>query len=277
MQKQIQKDRGETVYSLISNIPYIINPYWYEVTERPLYLDLIGPKHRNSNTKRPLILWICGGAFMVEDRSIWIPTLIPYLEIGYSVASVDYRVSSDAPYPAAVQDIKAAIRFLRANSDRYGIDPSRIVVAGESAGGYLALMSGSGESGLDIGDYPSLSSIPDAIVDYYGPADLNLHGNNPNCNQQIALFTPNYSEKRLEECSPIHHIHKGFPPTLIFHGSDDDLVPLKGSQELYEKLQNYDIQSDFFTIVGACHGDDAFYSSSIRKIVCNFLNKIFEK
>ncbi len=266
----------EEVYSLINGIPYGYAPYWFGGTVRPLCLDLIVPKHREELQERlPLIVWICGGAMWQQDRSIWLPTLMPYVKKGYAVAAVDYRVTAQAPYPAAVCDVKQAIRFLRAHSEEFCIDKEHIAVMGESAGGYLAAMAGVNDPVYDTGDWLEESSAVQAVVDYYGVADLSMTGNDPVCDRQIAEFADSSDPDALAQASPVHRVGPDAPPFLIFHGDSDQLVPIAESEALYEALTRQGVRADFYVLEGEDHGTDAFYQPNIREIICGFLDEVF--
>ena len=118
------------------------------------------PKHRNENEKLPLLIWLCGGAFQVMDPDVWIPQWTEFARKGSVVASVEYRTANEAPFPAALEDVKAAIRFLRANASCFGVDPEKVFVGGESAGGCLACLAGvyGKERRYDVGEYLEYSS-----------------------------------------------------------------------------------------------------------------------
>lgn len=278
MKYYILSKTEEAVYSLINGIPYGYAPYWFGGTAKPLCLDLILPKRREELQEAlPVIVWICGGAFWQQDRSIWLPTLIPYLKHGYAVAAVDYRVTAQAPYPAAVCDVKQAIRFLKAHSGEFGIDKEHIAVMGESAGGYLAAMAGVNDPAYDTGDWLGESSAVQAVIDYYGVADLKVTGNDPACDRQIAEFAGSSDPAALEQASPVYRVGPDAPPFLIFHGDSDQLVPISESEALYEALIRQGVRADFYVVEGEEHGADAFYQPNIREIICGFLDEVFRK
>lgn len=262
------------VCSLLSGVPYSHAPYWYGTTVRPLCMDLILPKQRQAAKPRPVILWLCGGAFQQMDRSIWLPTLFPYAEQGYAVASADYRVSAQAPYPAAVQDVKAAIRFLRAHSDEFRIDPNRIAVMGESAGGYLAAMAAVDAPEYECGDWLEQSSRVQAVVDYYGKVEFSLHGTDPTCENALACFLP--GEVSAEDVSAVNRIGPDAPPFLIFHGDKDPLVPIQESYDLRDALVRNGVRADLYVLENEGHGTDAFYQAPIREIILKFLNDVLK-
>ena len=274
MENTLRIDEIRPVCALLSGIPYGHAPYWYETTARPLCMDLILPKHRQDEAPRPVIVWLCGGAFQQMDRSIWLPTLFPYAEQGYAVASVDYRVSAQAPYPAAVQDVKTAIRFLRAHSAEFCIDPERIVVMGESAGGYLAAMAAVDAPEYECGDWLEQSSRVQAVVDYYGKVEFSVSGDDPDCERALAAFLPDAS--LAEDAYPIKRIGPDAPPFLIFHGERDPLVPIQESFHLRDALAKNGVRADLYVLEGEGHGADAFYQAPVRKIILDFLNDVLK-
>jgi acetyl esterase/lipase len=145
------------------------------VGERSLKLDLYIPPHKQGE-RLPLVVWVHGGAWISGDKAN--PRAPRELGDRYIVASIDYRLSKEATFPAQIYDCKAAIRWLRANADQYDIDPDRIGAWGGSAGGHLvALLGTSGgveELEGDVGDYLDRSSVVQAVCDFYGPTDLAL-------------------------------------------------------------------------------------------------------
>lgn len=263
-----------SVCALLNGIPYGSAPYWYGTTQRPLCLDLILPKDLGKRHGLPLIIWMCGGAFQQQDRSLWMPALMPFAMRGFAVACVDYRVSAQAPYPAAVQDVKQAIRFLRAHCESFGLDPHRFVAMGESAGGYLAAMAAVQDSSFETGDWMEASSAVQAVVDYYGKVDLSQVGEDPTCNRVIADFMEAKDTESLKASSPLYRVEAGMPPFLIFHGDQDPLVPVRESEALYEALREKNVRADLYLLQGEGHGTEAFYQPQMQEIVLGFLREV---
>ena len=142
MKKTLRIAPEREALTLIAGMTYGRAPSWYGFTREDLKMDIVLPKHLEGHAPMPAILWLCGGAFCVVDRSVWMPQMIDLARRGYVVASANYRTSNAVPFPAPLQDVKAAVRFLRANAAEFCIDPNRIAVMGESAGGTMASLAG---------------------------------------------------------------------------------------------------------------------------------------
>ena len=139
MRKKIRIRGKEPQFSVTTGITFAQVDAWFGHTRQDLKLDLIYPEDKEN--KYPCIVWICGGAWLRMDRSAHLAYLSELARKGFVVASVEYRLSNEAQLPAQIQDIKAAIRYLRAYAERYNINPDKFGVMGESAGGYLTCMA----------------------------------------------------------------------------------------------------------------------------------------
>lgn len=277
MEKTITIECRQEAYTLLSDITYTHVPFWYGESERPLKLSLLLPKHKEEHKKLPLIVWLCGGAFKVMDRNVWIPQLTALAMSGYVVASVEYRTSHECSFPGPLMDIKAAIRFLRAHSERYCIDSDRVAIMGESAGGTLASLIGvTGDMVVyETGDFLEYSSAVSKVVDFYGLTDMQHHpidksGENA---RVIEEFVGWDMEDTARQASAISYVEadKKLPQFLIFHGTADTLVPMAQSETFYEKLVQYGHQADFYKVDGAAHGADVFYQKEVMKLIREFL------
>lgn len=235
----------EQPVTLISGITFAQVPYWFPFYNyKDLKMDILAPSGSSGQGKRPLFVWICGGGFATMERSAYIPWLTYFAKRGYIAASVEYRLSNSAHFPAQIEDVKKAIRFLRAHADEYGIDPDRVAVGGESAGGNLASMVGvtNDIAAFDVGEYPEQSSHVSAVINYYGPAVLvkepgkrSMDGiplpDTAGYSRTIQLlgFDPEAEPERAAKTAAQYYINENTVPFFLAHGTGDTLVDISGS------------------------------------------------
>lgn len=240
---------------------------------KPLRLDLFLPE--KSSSPLPLIVWVHGGGWLNGTKSGG--PAVGLAKAGYAVASIDYRLSQQAVFPAQINDCKAAIRWLRAHAREYGIDPDRVGAWGESAGGYLVALLGTSGAVKDLeGDEgnPDESSRVQAVVDFYGPTDFSqlkagrLGPNSPESRLLGGAIDKN--PDRARRANPIAYIGPDTPPFLICHGDKDGTVSLSQSQLLYDALQGAKVPSELVVVKGAGHG---FRSREIDGKVRTFFEK----
>jgi acetyl esterase/lipase len=239
-------------------------------------LDLYLPEKATSPL--PLVVWIHGGGWQAGSKDnvpmLWL------LERGYAVASVGYRLSQHAVFPAQIHDCKAAIRWLRANASKYGIDPQRIGVAGGSAGGHLVALLGTGGDVKELeGELGTtgVSSRVQAVCDLFGPTDfLRFEPANRDPKSAISrLFGGTVEEKKdlARLASPVTHVSKDDPPFLILHGTADKLVPVSQSEILADALKKAGVEVTLVKLDGAGHGGPQFNTPEIRKTIADFFDK----
>ncbi|MEJ2151260.1 MAG: alpha/beta hydrolase [Chloroflexota bacterium] len=229
---------------------------------RALALDLYW--HPGAGRPEPLVVWIHGGAWMMGDKS-WVPPTLPLLAEGFAMASIDYRLSQEAIFPAQIEDCKAAIRWLRANAARYNLDPDRVGAWGESAGGHLAALLGTagGVAAWDQrGGNREYSSRVQAICDWFGPSDLLRMGvmesgfdhNAADAPEALLIGGPVQENKELaKRANPITYITPETPPFFIMHGERDDVVPVGQSELLHRALVEAGLDSTLMIIPGMGH------------------------
>jgi acetyl esterase/lipase len=246
----------------------------------------------------PVIFHIHGGAFAMGDkRDLQLEPFLRGLTRGYALASVNYRLSGEAIFPAAVQDLKASLRWLRANCRHYHLDPERIAACGGSSGGNLAAMLCMTGNVRDLED-PSLGN-PDcpadvqAAVDWFGPTDfLKMdeqltqsglgrpdHGQADSPESRYLGAPLEQVPERVRRANPITYIHDKMPPILIQHGRIDPLVPVQQSIILAEEIRRR-VGSDrveFDILEGAGHGDPLFETEDNMKRVFSFLDRRLER
>ena len=249
----------------------------------------------------PLVIFVHPGAFSGGDKSMdaEVGNVASVLAAGYAAASLNYRLSGEAPFPAAVQDVKAAVRFLRANASQYGLDPDRFAAWGASAGGHLVAMIGTTGDQETVLDDPSLgnvgvSSAVQAVVDVFGPTDFlqidTQFGSAPPvaCKGQIRAYDPAYSPAsrflgaaiqtvpdQAAAANPITYIAtaKTLPVFLIAHGDSDCEVPNQQSQILHEALLAAGARATFNLVRGAGHDEGIFASQT--PIALGMLKSVF--
>jgi acetyl esterase/lipase len=230
---------------------------------RELALDLYW--HPGADGPEPLVVWIHGGAWMSGDKT-WMPPVLYLLDNGFAMASIDYRLSQEALFPAQIEDCRAAIRWLRANAARYNLDPDRVGAWGESAGGHLAALLGtaSGVAAWDQrGGNRGYSSRVQAVCDWFGPSDLLQMGvmksgfdhNAKDAPEALLIGGPVQENKeQANRANPITYITSESPPFFIMHGEHDDVVPLGQSELLHRALVEAGHDSTLMIIPGMGHG-----------------------
>lgn len=251
-------------------------PYMPDGHQRHL-LDLYLP----AGTKdAPLIIWIHGGAWLAGDKSN--PRPLPFLADGFAVASINYRLSQHATFPAQIIDCKAAVRWLRANARRYGIDPNRFAVWGESAGGHLAALVGTtGDANVfEPNDGLPISSQVQAVLDFFGPTDLTqmddhrapgpIVPNSPDSPEARLIGGPiQQNKEKAALANPIRYVSKSDPPFMIVHGDQDPLVPHHQSELLEAALRQAGVPVVFYTVKGGGHG--GFNDPNVPRLTKEFL------
>jgi len=265
---------GQVAHQALRDIEYA------RVGAKSLRLDLYLPR-RDAGARLPVVVWIHGGGWRSGDKS---GTRAPeVLGEGYAVASINYRLSHEATFPAQIHDCKAAIRWLRAHADRYGLDPERVGVWGSSAGGHLvALLGTSGDVAElegDVGGNLDQSSRVQAVCDFFGPADLlavlepgawSSHGS-PTSPESLLLGGPVAERVDLARfASPVTHASADDPPFLIVHGDQDPVVPFDQSVRLHRALTAVGVESTLYVVKGAGHG---FRDPAVDALVREFFDR----
>lgn len=265
-------------------------------SNRALRMSVLIPR---DNKLKPAIVYFPGGGFISADYEKFTEMRTALAKAGYVVAAVEYRVVPNK-FPSLLQDAKAAVRFLREHAKEYGIDPSRIGVLGDSAGGYLAQMMGATnkEKQWDVGDFLKQDSDVQAVVSLYGISDLrNIGAGFPEEIQKVHEFPavteallvngPAFNtfsgasiiqtpEKALE-ASPIGHVDGSEPPFLLLHGSADNLVSPIQSKQMYEALKQHNVDAKYVLMKGAKHGDVSWYQPNVISIVVDFFEQTLGK
>jgi acetyl esterase/lipase len=248
-------------------------------------LDLYLPE--KADGPLPLIIWVHGGGWQNGTKDGCPPLRGGYLDRGYAVASIGYRLSQHAVFPAQIEDCKSAIRWLRAHAKEYGLDPNRFGVWGSSAGGHLvALIGTSGDvKAFDVGANLDQSSRVQAVCDYYGPTDFTqmdahavpgaaLKHDDANSPEAKLIGGPVQANKeKAAQASPLTYVSKDDPAFLIVHGDKDPAVPIHQSELLFAALKKDGVSVHFHTIHGAGHGGPGFNAAPVPEMVTTFFDQ----
>ena len=262
-------------------------------------------------SETPLIVWINGGGFTTSDAAKSLDTRLAFAKAGYVVASVQHRTSAVSNFPKPLQDIKAAIRFLKANAAEFKFNPNKVAVGGNSSGGYYASMIGvtgnvktipwpnrKGEledTPLDVGANLDQSSAVNAVLDYYGVSDLTIIGSGLSAELEashhsaatteaillngaaaaqkgVGVFDPSM-EQKVSAASPFSYIGANTPPFIFLHGTADTLVSPVATKMLQGRLEAAGVYTERYVLEGAGHGGAAFLQDTINQRILSFLDK----
>ncbi len=278
-------------------VNYFHDVEYANVGGAPLRLQVLIPASRNSGfapfaEKQPFALpcfvFVQGSAWFQQYVYAKVADLGRLARRGYVCAIVEYRHSGIAWFPAQARDARNAVRFLRANAARFGIDPERMILAGDSSGGHTAMWAGllrddEGEGNL----FPGVRADVRGIVDYYGSTSVMAPDSNP---QTVNHCRPDSPEGRVmggvdllerpelaRQLSVECNIDEGtkLPPVLIFHGTKDRTVNCAGSAVLYQRLRETGHSSELYLVRGADHGGPEFWTDRALDIVDAFCQKCF--
>ena len=240
-------------------------------------LDIYLPK---GDGPFPLVIWIHGGGWVNGSKAGGGPAL-RLLENGFAVASINYRLSGQAIFPAQIQDCKAAVRFLRTSGKKYNLDADHFGAWGSSAGGHLVALLGTSGDVKDLeGDGPNkqASSRVQAVCDWFGPTDLTKMNEQATVKGPIDHDSPNSPESKLiggpiqdnkekaKKANPLEYVSKDDPPFLIIHGDKDNLVPVRQSEILHEALKKAGVDSTLIVVPGGGHGQGIGIPENFQKI-----------
>lgn len=264
-----------------------------------LYMDVFQPKVKE---KCPLIVFVTGGGFIMAPRNNLPQIRMRLAQAGYVVASIEYRVAPLGRFPQPLEDVKSAIRWLRAHADKFNIDPERVGVLGNSAGGYLSAFTGitNGDKTFDKGENLDYSSDVLCAVDLYGLSDLTVVGADYDENIQAqhksagatealwvigalpfggkdgGVLAPENKEL-VDYANPINHITEKSAPMLLMHGDADMLVSPSQTDLIFQALQAKGIESERYIVKNAAHGGAYWVQEPVMKIVVDFYDKYLKK
>lgn len=269
-------------FQQISNIVY------KQVGDREIKLNLFLPLKDGETVKgEPLLIWLDSGCWYSGDPGdggLW--KAYGALDRGFAVASVSHRPINEEPFPAAIEDVRAAVRYLRKHADEYGYDPDRIAVSGASSGGHLSLTLGISDekSPFNVGDNLDVSGQVQRVIDFYGPTDFTIAFDRYaehliDCIYQAVGVTREAANKenaeqyaelqaRAKRFSPIFYIDANYAPTLILQGTHDPLVPLTQSSMMYEMLRLAGVRAQLMVSDGGVHNTQSLFPADqqIREI-----------
>lgn len=268
------KDRQPEVPEILLELK---NIEYKQIGERTLKLDIYRLKTLDQPV--PLLVFIHGGGWRTGKRADYLPYLIDFANQGYVTATVSYRLQKEAKFPAAVQDVQCAIKWLRAHAHKYFIDPDKIAVIGGSAGGHLSMMAGYAANDPLFRDdckFDSVTGRVQAVVNLYGPADLTTPY------AQARYETNDFIGRTFAEApelyrkaSPLFYITPDDPPTLIFHGTIDELVPVSQSDSLKQKLDEIGVQAEYHRLKGWPHTMDL--AASVNEYCQYYMKAFFDR
>jgi acetyl esterase/lipase len=238
-------------YRIVPNIPYSSAHTGDRKLDVYLPTRLAGP--------HPTLIYIHGGGWVGGSKEASVLFLLPYLEMGWAVVNVEYRLGHVALAPAAVEDCRCALRWVIRNAEQYNFDTSRLVMTGHSAGGHLALTNGMlpASAGFDR-QCPGTEELKvAAIINWYGITDVAdlLDGANRKDYAVAWLGNQAHRDEIAQRLSPVSYVRPGLPPILTIHGDADPVVPYSHALKLHEALAEMGVPHQLVTIAGATHGE----------------------
>jgi len=246
----------------------IADRYWMQpdvvyatANNTPLKLDVWYP--RDSQTPTPTLVYIHGGGWIFGSKEGSVYQLLPYLEKGWRVVNVEYRMASNSLAPAAVEDTRCALRWVFRNAKQWNFDASKIVLTGHSAGGHLSLITGMLPDGTALDNncyadekYGDVKMSVAAIINWYGITDVNdiIQGKNLKNYGVMWMGSQRDAAEIAKRVSPLTYARAGLPPILTIHGDKDDVVPYSQAARLHEALDKLKVKNELFTIKNGGHG-----------------------
>lgn len=261
-----------------ANVKVIQDIVYKETAEKTLKLDIY---HFDSlDTPRPLLVFIHGGSWKKGNKDDYLPYLVDYVKKGYVTATVAYRFSQEAIFPAALDDVVCAVKWLKSNAQDYHIDPNKVAVIGGSAGGHLAMLLGYHGNDPDYQgacDSTEVDASVQAVVNLYGPVDLTTDFaiNHPSVHQLMGAEYSPASKAAYEAGSPINFITPDDPPTLTFHGTIDEIVPVVQADMLDEALKKEQVPSYYHRLEGWPHTMDL--GLKVNSYCQYYMDEFFQK
>jgi len=247
-------------------------------------MDLYLPKDTaRQDSPMPVIIWIHGGAWKFGDIKEIEPAALAQTEKGYALASIGYSLSKEAQWPTQIYQVKAGIRFLRANAEKYNLDPNTFICWGASSGGHMSNMLGATSNTGELeGQYgnPGYSSAVTAVISWYGLSDFLVLGNSGMVDHN-SIKSPESqliggplleSTEQVAIANPTKYLTANTPPFLLLHGKNDQLVPSNQSKLMHQALVDAGAKSELFIFPNYTHADPRFNSGPSLDAVEKFLS-----
>jgi acetyl esterase/lipase len=262
-----------------------------------LKMDLLVPQNK---AKKPALIYVTGGGFINANRANAIQERLRIAEAGYVVASINYRVAPTSRFPQPLEDVKSAVRFLRANAARFGVDPERIGIMGGSAGGYLAAFAAatSGSKAFDAGENLGVSSAVRCAVDLYGVSDPARIGDDFSDEVKAGHRSAGATEalwvngsvvfggkdggiqadpEAARKANPVAYVTEKSAPMLLMHGTADTVVSPSQSDLMYQALRSKGVDAERVLVPGAKHGGEYWVQDSVVDFIIAWLDGHLKK
>ena len=237
-------------YSVVPNVSYLT------AAGRDNYVDLYLPQ--NAGTPTPVLMYIHGGGWRQGSKESSVLRVLPYLEMGWAVVNVQYRLSQVSQAPAAVEDCLCALRWIIRNAEEHNFDTSRVVVTGQSAGGHLTLATGMtpASAGLDRRCPGDEELRVAAMINWYGVTDVGDLLEGPNMTSWGVSWLGSRADRKelARRVSPLTYVREGLPPIFTVHGDADRAVPHDHAVRLHAALDRAGVPNEFHTVRGGGHG-----------------------
>lgn len=248
-----------------------------ETAEKELKLDIYQPESLSQPT--PLLIFIHGGSWKSGNKDDYRRYLVDFAAKGYVTATVSYRFSQEAPFPAAFHDVDCAVRWLLSHAGEYQIDPERVALIGGSAGAHLAMMVAyhAQDSTFKPECHIDIPAKVSAVVNIYGPVDLTTDFaiSHPSVIRFVGREYSEETREAYEACSPLMFTSPDDPPTLTFHGTIDEVVPVSQADSLHARLEKLNIPSYYHRLDGWPHTMDL--SVKVNQYCQYYMDEFFEK
>jgi len=280
---QVFAQTATTAFSTEAGARYWVQPdiVYGSANNTPLKLDVWYPNE--SKTPTPTLVYIHGGGWIFGSKETSVLEFLPFLEKGWRVVNVEYRMAGNSLAPAAVEDTRCALYWVFRNAKQWNFDTEKIVLTGHSAGGHLSLITGMLPKGtpLDNRCYGDEDIKVAAIINWFGISDVNDLIEGPNLKNYAMMWMGSMKDapEIARSVSPLTYVRAGLPPVISIHGDKDDVVPYSQSVRLHKALTDAKVVNELITIPGGGHGQfkQADYIRAFGGI-WKFLkdNKIFE-